>query len=72
MCICVGRMHVRTENSWEEGVSVENDILVITALPWGDWKITGPEANYLDFALGNPEEPLLPYLHWNECLVTNR
>lgn len=43
-------MHVRTEN-WEEVVSVENDRLVRTALPWGDWKVTGPEANYLNLSL---------------------
>lgn len=42
MCIYVGHMHVRSEDSWEEVVSVENDRLVRTALPWGYWKVTGP------------------------------
>lgn len=32
-------------------MSVENDRLVRTALPWGDWKVTGPEANYLNLSL---------------------
>lgn len=60
MCIYVGHMHVRTENSWGEVVSVENDRLVRTALSWGDWKVTGPEANYLNLSLlcGTPSLPL--------------